>query len=453
MYTLSLGIEGDLLSLGAGPSYVSPVISSSYQQSVSSSDIVEDLITVSIQSDTVSDLFSFISKLDEIISRGSLFNSRPVVDPSIVIYQQNQSDPVYKSLILSIYYDPLGISVESITAGSLLINLHLKRPNFWIGPEISLPLSNANGNRVTTPLLIYNHNDNDSGHDNFVQITSSDIASDLPCPVKLNIVNTSSSNKLRNLFAFLNINSSPLSFPGYFEGESGTGGTTISSSGCSNGSYQRLTWLVTTESLLLTWLINYSNARLFNNNNFKCMLRLANVFTYSNLWLKIKVAFPSESNIIGETDWILARPNESLQEFPPIRLPPCPSVFSDLSSPFYLLLYARRSSAGSHVLDVDYLHAYPLDGYLQAESIVNLENTWQLLINPLSDLSLKHVELDTYYPSIGHFRSHIMHGSSFYLTPGQPACISFLHDIDSKLAPIDRTCTVQAWYSPLKRFI
>jgi hypothetical protein len=421
MYTLSLGIEGDLLSLGAGPSYVSPVISSSYQQSVSSSDIVEDLITVSIQSDTVSDLFSFISKLDEIISRGSLFNSRPVVDPSIVIYQQNQSDPVYKSLILSIYYDPLGISVESITAGSLLINLHLKRPNFWIGPEISLPLSNANGNRVTTPLLIYNHNDNDSGHDNFVQITSSDIASDLPCPVKLNIVNTSSSNKLRNLFAFLNINSSPLSFPGYFEGESGTGGTTISSSGCSNGSYQRLTWLVTTESLLLTWLINYSNARLFNNNNFKCMLRLANVFTYSNLWLKIKVAFPSE--------------------------------FSDLSSPFYLLLYARRSSAGSHVLDVDYLHAYPLDGYLQAESIVNLENTWQLLINPLSDLSLKHVELDTYYPSIGHFRSHIMHGSSFYLTPGQPACISFLHDIDSKLAPIDRTCTVQAWYSPLKRFI
>jgi hypothetical protein len=452
MHTLSIGIEGNLLKLGADPSYTPPVKSTAYKQSFSNADVIEDIITVSVQSSVPNDLFAFISDLDEVINRVILYQSRPVVSQSVVFYRQNQSDPLYKSFIISIYYEPLGPSVEEITKGSLLIKLHLTRPNYWVGPSTALALTNGNGSRVTTPLSIINHDDSDSTHDNFVTVNPADFSTDLPCPINLKITNTSASDTLRHLYLFMNVYSSPLGPPGLLEGEAGTGGTTTASAQCSGGSYKALSWAVTTESLLLTWLINSVSSAAFNKNNIKFILRLANVFTYTNLWLKLKFACPTASNFIGETDWILGKPSEILQEFPPVQLPPYSSKNTIFNSPFYLSLNARRATAGTHNLDVDFLHGYAIDGFNKLEALNTISPNAYFYINCFSDLRLLQPELITVSSNM-YFDSHILYGGKLLLYPGQYARLSFLHDISSGLSPIDRTCSVQAWYSPLKRFL
>jgi hypothetical protein len=452
MHTLSLGVDGNLLNLGSYPSYSPPVKSTAYKQSFTSADIVEDIIIVSIQSSVPGDLLAFISEVDEVINRVNLFQSRPVVSQSYVIYRQNQSDPSYKSFIISLFYEPLGPSIEEITKGSLLIKLHLTRPNYWVGPSTALPLSNGNGSRVITPLSIINHDDTDSSHDNFVTVNPADFSTDLPCPINLKITNTSSSDTLRHLYLFMNVFSNPTGPPGLLEAEAGTGGTTTASAQCSGGSYKALSWAVTTETLLLTWLINSASSAAFNKNNIKFILRLANVFSYTNLWLKLKFACPSASSFIGETDWILGKPGEILQEFPPIQLPPYSSRNTVFNSPFYLSLNARRTTAGTHNLDVDFLHGYAIDGFSKLEALNPISPNAYFYLNSYSDLRSLQPELITVSSSM-FFDSHILYGGKLLLYPGQYARLSFLHDISSGLAPIDRTCSVQAWYASLKRFV
>lgn len=54
--------------------------------------------------------------------------------------------------------------------------LGITRRNYWEGPRTQIALTNANGTSNTAGLTIYNHDDSDSGNDNYLQIAAASLS-------------------------------------------------------------------------------------------------------------------------------------------------------------------------------------------------------------------------------------------------------------------------------------
>jgi hypothetical protein len=136
----------------------------------------------------------------------------------------------------------------------------ITRAPWWEGDETSVPLSNGNGSDNTSGLTIYNHDDADTGHDNWVQIAANEIEGVLPTPVKVTLTNnTGASQDYRHIYMATNAFSDPANLSCIIEGESSvSGGTVASLAGTSGGQYLHSTlpgttyWHFTLSTSLLT---------------------------------------------------------------------------------------------------------------------------------------------------------------------------------------------------------
>ena len=78
-----------------------------------------------------------------------------------------------------------------------------KRRFYWEGPEVELSLENTHGSG-TGGVTVYNHYD--AAHENFVQITGTDVEGVLLAPARIEIENTyNDSDRLYNVFIGHNV--------------------------------------------------------------------------------------------------------------------------------------------------------------------------------------------------------------------------------------------------------
>lgn len=325
---------------------------------------------------------------------------------------------------------------ENLVAGKMEFTIAWKRRNYWEGYEVALPLTNGNGTRQVS-LTVYGVDDSQTGKDNWVDLTGTDLLGDIPGATRIEVTNTyNNAGDTTDVFLALNKNSTPASFNHVLEGESGTGGTTKPSTPdytvYSNGRYSEFS-VGTTQARALYWTLSSTQLGYAAGNDFRMVVKFSSA-PESGTWVRPRVTVDSVLTI-WEGPWILLS-SSGLQEIGTVRLPP--GLLSGMACGLRLELYFKRP-AGGVTMGIDFLHLYPTDG-------------WRKLVSAGFNLSYALLLVDDGFcecvyliSGSGSLTSYIGYGEQIKLWPGVNQRL-FVTTAGSNQAV--RTSSVRVYYRP-----
>lgn len=312
------------------------------------------------------------------------------------------------------------------------------------GPLTQLALSNAHGSG--TAVTIYNHND--SGQDNFVDVTST-IAGSLPAPVKIRLKNNSGSDKvMKNIFIGINSHSDPDNLNFILEGEDSLFGSTVASATSSNGEHQ--TFSVSQASSVgaaFAWLLDSTTLSRTKGESFVMLARF-------------KGNPPADVSIapqVGTYDsplflptWtgqeVLVEDFEELVNLGTINLP-SPTYVAGSNYSYGVAIAARGLSAGSKTLTLDYVMLVPSDSWANMQQITSLTTANNEFV------CLDEVESEYTYqkasPTFQKLSVFKKFGPPLKVWPNKDNRIMVVwEDLDE--ANINYTTEISAWYEPMR---
>jgi len=413
-----------------------------YEPAASHEALVEERITLSLRG-THAEMNEVLMRLNDKLALSQRSLHEQVGCP---IYLRVKAEPAggyYYARILQAHLEPHANSLSYFSTGSLRFDIVFTRPNSFTSDEILLPLSNSSQSRVTNGLALVNHDD--SAHDNAFLVDMEDVSTMLPAPVRLELMNTHASGQLKDLFiGSLQYNTFGWLAQLVYEGETGSGGSTISSAAASNSAYQRHSWSASGWSTLTTWTLAADDLAAFQGRTVLPMLRLANAHAYSDLRLKLSVS--SGSMRLFEGGEVPSLSGMGYVSFPPLRLPCGELLGLSYPSPQLLQLQVYKPGSTSYTLDIDDLLLIPQDSFSQHLGLVPLAQGDLLMDDAFEGLS---------YSLYGGYElgTHIALNSGHTLQPSHSACFMVFQGDGSSLAPIDRSIAVRAWYRQCRRIL
>ena len=233
--------------------------------------------------------------------------------------------------------------------------LIIERAYFWEGPQTELELSNGSQGAATGGCTIYNHDDGDSGHDNYVQIAADQVEGDLPTPAKLTLQNTSgSSQSYWHFHIATNAYSDPDGFTHIIEGEDAdTGGSTVVDATSSGGNMRRFS-LGTTAG---QWTIAGSQLQKTAGRFFRLLVRFDDVV--GDGYIKPEIRDSAGLLTLWEGDEVFVTSDVAIADLGTVPLPPGTGGISWDDMRLYLGM--RTDSSGT--LDLDFIQLTPTDSY------------------------------------------------------------------------------------------
>lgn len=363
------------------------------------------------------------------------------------VYVQHRPDGaevLYRSLLVD-GTPPLSDNVYRNAFGGNFLEapLRWKRLNFWepAAADTAVPLTNGNGSANTSGLTVWNHDDADSGHDNYVAISGANIGGALPAPVKLEITNTFNDTlRASRFYIGQMIFNTPGSFGHVLEGEDSTGGGVVTVSAISSGgNYMARTWTGSSEVVAYRWTIPSGTLNATAGNYYRVLARLALSAAYvPPLWVRVKVQ-AAGNYTIWEGKWVLAGA-ATFQSLDSVQLPPWIVEVNNIAA-LDLVIEGRRDDAGSTNFYLDFVQLLGLDGWRELRArAYGLQYNETLVDDGIVE------------------RLYLLNGSNAYglyvgtgrlmLLPGRDQRLYFLHGDWMNGGGIARTLSVKAWYRP-----
>jgi len=229
-----------------------------------------------------------------------------------------------------------------------------------------MPLTNGNGTDVTSGLVIYNHDDSTSGHDNWVEIDAADIDGEEFTKTIIRLVgNSGESEKIGKIYIGARIGS--VLFKHVLEAEDyeyriGSNSPTLDADYSSGGYWLALPYTGNTEQTLIRWGLT-AGETLATKGPFRFFGRCKDGSHWpTTANFRIRVLYGTES--LYESEW--RKPINSLTElldFGTIYMPPW--LIGDFASMQSLKIEIQAKGdavATSFTLDLDYLTLLPQDG-------------------------------------------------------------------------------------------
>ena len=190
------------------------------------------------------------------------------------------AEGVYRSEVLSgrvLVDDSLRAGLQ-VVGEQLLSEIVVTRRFFWEGEEEQIPLTNGNAEDDLAGLTVWNHDDADAGHDNYVAIKAVDVLGDLPAPLRLKMENTYDDDYSNRRLAFLwishNVHSSPGSLGHILEGEDcdvDEENSTVADPDASGGALQLCDWVGDVETEAYAWTLSSAVLAACGGNYFKLL--------------------------------------------------------------------------------------------------------------------------------------------------------------------------------------
>lgn len=240
--------------------------------------------------------------------------------------------------------------------------LTVTRRFFWEGPETELQLSTSNQSAATGGRTIYNHDDSDTGHDNWVQIAAAQVGGVLPTPVKLELTNsTGSSVGYRNIYLAVNAYSDPGNFTHILEGESRISGygTITTNAASSGGNYNSYSFSSTGTML---WTLS---ATIMQDTQGRWFRLLARFFAWSGTDIYIKPILRDSTGLLplweGDEISLGSTAASSTKIIDMGALPLPVGGYQGAWGTQVLGLLVRAT--GSAQIDLDFMQLTPLDSY------------------------------------------------------------------------------------------
>lgn len=287
--------------------------------------------------------------------------------PVYVEWQPNATTGIYRSEILSgkvTVEDDMGSRWSN--GNAIKCQAIYTRRFYWEGPEAELALAIDGAAKATGGVTVYNHDDSDSGHGNWVEVAAADVAGVLPAPVRLELGNTYNVSATPYTY-YIGENVFSGDFTHFLEGENSaySYGSDVANSIYSGGHARQVTVSSPTSGFMAMWGMTAAALAAYAGRDFRPLARMITVST--DIYVKLQIRFPSAGSstpgptTVYETEEVLLSSDYELTQLPVIQLP---SWLKGETSqyPVDLCLLARKVT-GSGTITIDYIALMPLDGY------------------------------------------------------------------------------------------
>jgi hypothetical protein len=322
----------------------------------------------------------------------------------------------------------------------------------YSGSMTALPLTNGNGTNVTSGLVVQNHDDSGTGHDNWVSISGSSILGGYPSLLRLELQTRAEIDYATNK-VHIGVEQNPTAnLKTMFDNSDATyvkdSPTPVSDGSCSGGTYTRVVYSPTSTGTLLFSFSTTAVQSAAMKGAYRVFGRT--LPSSGGGWdaaSNYKIAFWLTDDGLStfDTGWIRPQPNDSPSG---IEVLDFGVVFINQDSyitnqdGFEFKLYAN-SDVNSKYLNLDYIYFLPVNGGYRvlearstgAKSVTFIDDGW----------------IDVVYAKIGSYNLPYAYGLMPRLTllPGKDQKLFFLmQSANYGSADIDRYVTAKVYYVP-----
>ena len=329
--------------------------------------------------------------------------------------------------------------ITQATSARVRVAVIVERAGWWEGAETELQLSTSNAAAATGGRTIYNHDDAGTGHDNWVQIASTQVGGVLPAPVRVELTNTvGSAQSYRKLFMAANAFGTPASFTHILEAEDASGGGTPTvDANCSGGDYLAIA-LGTGVDLSLSWTIAAAQLGYTLGRYFRVLARFQDNTGTSTARVAVYDSAGTTLLYAGETV-VITEQYGAIVDLGTVPLPPGGYTAA------YTAITLRLEITGPMIAELDYLQLTPLDAYRYVELFgAAVANNAAIVDDGLEGIT--YVRTSSAAAGLASPR-----GEPLLVFPGKTQRLLFLHqtiDTGNPASPIANTMSVRVYYRP-----
>jgi len=442
---------GDSVTYGGwlvlhGQSIANPFKHAVYQPEFSIGLEVRETMLLSLEG-TPAALAGGVAALETVIQRNDLYHQSGYPAPQCLRFQMAAGGEFYYAPIRDVALQPNPDSPNTRQTGSLLITLHFTRPNHYDSDPIELPLSGRAGQDVLGGFDLINHTDYHTGHGNSALIKPDDIDTDLPAPMRVELINTTATGVLHDLFVGLYHHPENDEEEAFFYYASDfNGGSLYSNPAAINTYYTRLTWSVTDWTALGSWLLQNETVRDLAGRSYRPILRFYNPHAYDDLLMKIKLQ--AGTNILWAGESVYVDQVFGYVLFPPVQIPPDRLLNEALPHHVDLFLYGQHDTASAYSIDFDCLLLLPLEPGANFIAFYDLFQNAKLIDDNFLKTQVTH------FSGIGaETVSHIRQGGELLVWPGRFNRLIFVMMDATDQIDILRTAQIRIYYRKRRRVL
>lgn len=369
-----------------------------------------------------------------------------------VEFDPGTSGTVYRSLLYGGSVHPTDDFLGSQWgSGKIEFEIEWTRDPFWEGPVTAVPLSNASDTDNTSGIAVNNRGD--ASGENWVSISATDVAGDLPAPIRLWIThNSTDANNAGDFYIFHNVYANPSSFVHIIEAESSTDShvTSTTDSTCSSNAYAAIAWDSTSETKIAEWTLASSDISDAASERFALLLRWNGLFPLTDCWIRPKIETRTYyyDVWVGNLSLVSATTDgDELTLLDTVRLPPYLVEQANLGE-LALTLYGLRNSTDNDI-SLDYIQLSPISGdtgWLHLKAVTRG-------LGPGEKVVYDGTEGFTYrYENLTKFGDITQYGGPLLLVPNEAQKLYFLTADYTGLALPSQNWTVRMWYRA-RRFV
>ena len=244
---------------------------------------------------------------------------------------------------------------------------------YWEGTTLTnLALSNSATSGATSGLNIYNHDDSGTGHDNWVQIASTDVTGVLPAGCQVRLTNNiGASRTFTKIYLALNAYSDPANFSHILEGESRASGGTVVSDATAYSNGQALNFTIgsgiTPGTAAFVWTLPAATLQDAAGRPFRLLARFVGGSGTTTAYAEVRAANGTSVLWRGDT---VAMPDlyGGLLDFGVVPLPP------GGYSTAYGALTLALTFTGVALRYLDFIQLTPMDAFTMIECVAPCAN-------------------------------------------------------------------------------
>lgn len=429
-----------------GEGIAAPFKKSDYQPVFEVGEEVTETIRVSLEG-SPAELADGIGVLETVRQRNLLYHQTGYPAPQCLRFQLAAGGPYYYSLLKTVEIEANAHAPETRLSGSLLLTLHVTRPNYYDGEPVELPLSGHDVTNVLGGVDLVNHTDFHSGHGNSVLIAPDDFETDLPAPLRLELINTTEEGFLHDIFTGLYHHpASPPESLFFYYAIHFYGGLRLTVSEAINGNFTRVSWDETDWQALGYWYLPTETVEKLAGMWYRPVMRFFNTPAYEDLYLQINIQVGT--NVIWEGKSIYVDPDYGYALFPPMQIPPN-QLFNEVEPHHVnLMLYGQHDTAATYDVEFDCLTFLPLEPGANFLSFYDLNEQARLL-----DDAFLGRQVTRFFADGLEIVAHIRQGEPLMLQPGHYHRLVVALTDDGLTMDIFRTSNLRLYYRPRRRML
>jgi hypothetical protein len=343
-----------------------PLAAQAQSSARSRNDRIDDTIELVLEDNSAGSLSAAYGKIEYFLNLAKDYTANQVGKPVYLECIGAAGEVASRSPVADGW---LEIAGGERAHGSVGLRLHMARAPWWeTSAEQQLKVALAGQASSLAELAICNHNDDDTGHDNFFRILGADIAGDLPAPCRIEI--RASINAIYNFWIGGDRFPSPSGdlfldnslFESLFTNTAN--GTTVADATCSYGHKLNLSWAGAAETLLFQWALLANNTAPGQGRIYKPVMRCPGGIGAADLWLRFRTLGIS-GNVIWDGPFTLCPSGVEMFDLAPIQVPPNLVHMADKYGPITIECLGKRIAGGATAFSFDYLSLMPTDFFIK----------------------------------------------------------------------------------------